>query len=167
MKTNKYMPNDNFEKLIAKDKYQVFLFSCPALFPFSFARHPWFVINKKGALARWEIVHKKDCCQSKSWGHLHLDAFPYFKGFGIFHFYLRYFFESYSKIKLLGQIEGGEGSIAQKIIEFIENSKEAYPYKGRYVLTGPNSNTYIQWVLDAFPEWNIKLPWNFFGKNFK
>lgn len=33
-----------------------------------------------------------------------------------------------------------------------------------YKLTGPNSNTYTQWVLNKFPEWDIKLPWNAFGK---
>lgn len=33
-----------------------------------------------------------------------------------------------------------------------------------YKLTGPNSNTYTQWILEKFPEWNIQLPWSAFGK---
>ena len=46
---------NQFEKLIDKNKYQVFVFYCPAYFPFNFFKHPWFVINKKGEISRYEI----------------------------------------------------------------------------------------------------------------
>ena len=45
---------------------------------------------------------------------------------------------------MLGLASGGEESLAQKIIEFVENSSEAYPNRDRYSLIGPNSNTYTQ-----------------------
>ncbi len=53
------------------------------------------------------------------------------------------------------------------MVECIENSPHNYPYCGHYSYIGPNSNTYVQWVLDAFPESGLKLPWNAFGKGFK
>ena len=52
------------------------------------------------------------------------------------------------------------------MIEFIKTSKDAYPYKN-YKLSGPNSNTYAQWILNNFPEAGIKLPWNCFDKNYE
>jgi len=68
---------------------------------------------------------------------------------------------------LLGYGEGGEGSSTEKMIEFIESSPRTYPYCDTYLLPGPNSNTYIQWILDRFPEFKAKLPWNGFGKGKK
>ena len=45
------------EKLLNKDKYQVFLFTCPAIMPFSFAVHPWLVVNNKGGVcAFWRAL---------------------------------------------------------------------------------------------------------------
>ena len=52
--------NSPFEGLIKKDKYQVFVFANPAPIPISFARHPWFVLNKKGIISRWEVLHFKN-----------------------------------------------------------------------------------------------------------
>lgn len=56
------------------------------------------------------------------------------------------------------------GQLAQKIIETIKRSEKEYPHMQSYKLTGPNSNTYTQWILEKFPEWNIQLPWSAFGK---
>jgi len=41
------------DEFIDKNKYQVFLFTCPAIMPFSFAVHPWLVVNNKGSLERF------------------------------------------------------------------------------------------------------------------
>jgi len=68
---------------------------------------------------------------------------------------------------LLGHIEGGENSPAQKMCEFVENSIHTYKDKKNYFLFGPNSNTYIQWILDNNPEFNGKLKWNALGNNYK
>ena len=62
-------------------------------------------------------------------------------------------------------IEGDENSLAAKMAEFIEHSPETYSHSKEYSLVGPNSNTYVQWILNMFPEFPAKLPWNAFGKN--
>jgi hypothetical protein len=151
--------DQSFENLINKDKYQVFLFYCPVSFPLNFAMHPWFVLNKKGILSRYEIKRTKN-----EKGYFYINNAPPFEGFPVIYlFFSNFLFKS----NLLGKIEGDEDSSAFKAIEFIENSEKFYPYCKKYFLPGPNSNTYVQWVLDKFPEFNIKLNWRFIGKNYK
>jgi hypothetical protein len=65
-------------------------------------------------------------------------------------------------------IEEANGSLAQRIHDFIKHESINYPYKDRYWLyPGPNSNAYIGWVLRHFPEYDIKLPYNAFGVGYK
>lgn len=154
--------SQNFQDLINKDKYQVFVFSSPASFPINFARHPWFVINKKGVISRWEVMHFENKTDRKL-EHIHFNARSPFGG-NIIIYPLEILFW---KTELMGYIEGGEESDAKKAIEFIENSMETYPYYDRYNFLGPNSNTYLQNVLNKFPEFNIKLSWNFIGKDYE
>lgn len=156
------MSGKEFQKLVKEDKYQVFLFDCPANLPFSFARHTWFVSIKKGIISRWEILFRKNVTGA-SWGHLHLNFLLPFQGIETLPFSQKYLWSS----RLLGYIEGGEESTAARMVEFIEKSSEKYPYCNRYLLIGPNSNTYVQWILNKFPENNVKLSWNSFGKNYK
>ena len=150
--------NKLFQSLIKKDKYQVFVYSCALPFPFNFARHPWFVINKKGGIFRYEILHSMN---KNTNDHLHINNFLPTDGIRI------YFLKSKIKrIKLMTYIEGDENSVLPKIIKFIENSEETYPYCKKYSFFSPNSNTYAQNILNNFPEFNIKLSWHFFGKNY-
>lgn len=151
-----------FYRLIDKKIYQVFLFACPGNIPFNFFLHHWFVLNKKGNLSRWEFLFRKNT-HKKSGGHLYRNFFPPFQGIEIFYFSQKYFWKG----KLVKHIGGGKNSPAYRAIKLIENSKNKYPYNYRYFLTGPNSNTYIQWVLKNFPEFKVKLSWNSFGKNYK
>lgn len=151
---------DSFQSLINKDKYQVFILDCPAYFPINFAKHPWFVLNKKGEISRWEIRH---ILNKKNSSHLFVNNQPPFQGINVIFFIKKYFW----KVKFLAMIEGDENSIAKKAIDFIESSKDNYPYYNRYFGIGPNSNTYVQNVLNNFPEFNIKLSWRFIGKDFK
>lgn len=144
------------------DEYQVFLMSCYCGFPISFARHVWFVVNKNGVLSRWEVLIVPDMC-STSWRHLHLNFRKPFEPLGLFSMNGKALFPS----DQLGMIEGGEGSLAQKMVEFIESSPTAYPFCLSYSLLGPNSNSYVGWVLNHFPEFPGKLPWNAFGKGYK
>lgn len=150
---------NNFENLIKKDKYQVFVFCCPTYFPFNFARHPWFVVNKNGEVSRWEIKHTRN---KKDKNYLFINNQPLFQGINITFFVKRFW-----KAKMLGYIEGDENSVANKTVEFIENSKKNYPYCDKYSFLGPNSNTYVQNVLNKFPEFKIKLGWRFIGKSYK
>lgn len=156
------MTKKDAEKLLDNNKYQVFLFASGGHLPFGFAAHPWFVINKKGDISRWEVLFRKN--QSEySWGHLHKDHSPPFKGISTLPFFSRH----HRKGRVLGFIEGDENSMTKKLIDFIENSPKTYKYSNIYRLIGPNSNTYVQWVLDHFPEFPVKLPCNAYGKDFK
>lgn len=74
------------------------------------------------------------------------------------------FIKWYWKGKIYKKIEG---PLAEKMISFVKKSTKNYPYLKRYNFIGPNSNTYIQWILDNFPEAKTNLPWNAFGKNYK
>ena len=151
----------DFEKLINKDKYQVFVLYSRAGFPFNFALHPWFVINKKGQISRYDIRHylNKDI----NYGYLHINEQPPFQGFPSL-FPLKIFF---SKKRIVDVTEGEENSTAHKMIDFIENSVVKYPHIHKYSFMGPNCGTYVEWVLKNFSEINLKLPWNSFGKDFK
>ncbi|MDQ5922574.1 MAG: hypothetical protein QG644_282 [Patescibacteria group bacterium] len=156
------MSLDEFEKLIKKDKYQIFFFSSPPHLPFFFARHPWFVINKKGEVSRWEIlVQNNNCCNKSVKEHLYKNHYPLTRGLGLFPV-----IKWYWKSELVKYTEGEEGSSAQQMVEFIENSKNTYPYCHKYLGLGPNSNTYAKWILDKFPEFGLKLSWRYVGKDY-
>lgn len=155
---------EEFEKLVKPEKYQVFLFACPATMPLSIGIHPWFVVNQKGAISRWEIFWRPEKWELR-WGHLHRDFYPrHEQGIEMFPFSRKYFWGDGT---LLGCVEGNEGSMAHKMSETIVSTPRVYPYCDTYSVTGPNSNTFVQWVLNQFPDSGLKLPWNAFGKDFK
>ncbi|MDQ3076130.1 MAG: hypothetical protein M3Q34_03300 [bacterium] len=79
------MQKSNFENLIKKEEYQVFLFVSPAHVPLSAWTHPWFVINKNGVLARYEVRHKHNRIQP-SLGHIYINDLPPFDGIEVFSF---------------------------------------------------------------------------------
>ncbi len=156
------MDEQIFNKLIKKDKYQVFLFGSKCTIPILFANHPWFVVSKKGRISRWEVLMIPEGCKS-SWNHLHLNFLPPTTGINIIPYNLNYRWQS----KLLGMIEGTKSSLVKKVIDVIENSPTNYPFNKKYSLFSPNSNSYVQWVLNQFPETNLNLPWNSFGKQYE
>lgn len=143
-----------------ENKYQVFLCTCPVSLPFSLATHPWFVINLRGETSRWEVLFSKRN-SGLSFGYIHKDLFPLFRGIEIFPYNEKHLWKG----RVLSFIEGGAESIAAKMALFIEESHKNYPYIQEYSLLGRNSNTYAQWILNHFPESNMQLPWNAFGKN--
>ena len=152
------------EELLKKDRYQVFLLTCPATLPFSFAAHPWFVVNDTKTVLRYGIswqhtlIRKEyaEGCLYKYGGDLEagVPVTPIFQDV----------FPQIWHGRLMGYIEGSEDSPAARMAEVIENSLRTYPYVHAYSVFGPNSNTYAQWVLDHFPEPPLQLPWNAFGK---
>lgn len=161
-----------FETPLRSDLFQVFLYACPANMPFFFATHPWFVVNKKGEVSRfgkgrhegtrWEAFFEQGR-GAISWGHVHQDALLPFEGIEIWPYSRKYHWRG----RLLGYVEGKEGSLAHRMAEFIEHSGETYPYSKTYSLFGPNSNTYAQWILNHFPESGLYLGWRSVGKNYK
>jgi len=146
--------NNDYNNLINLEKDQVFVFCCPANVPLNFAKHLWFVCNERGEVSRWEVLFGKN--KDESWGHLHRDHYPTFSGIEIFPFTKRWHWRG----NLLLEIEG---ETAKKMIDLIKASKENYPYLKNYSLVGKNSNFYVRWVLDHFPEVKIQLPRNAFG----
>ena len=55
-----------------------------------------------------------------------------------------------------------------EIIKLLQNNPEDYPYWNTYsLLPGPNSNTFVQWVLDTATDGALKLPWGAWGKGYK
>lgn len=154
-------PHDSH--LLAKnDHYQVFLMACHCRLPVTFARHMWLVVNRKGTFSRWEVLIEQNCCGT-SWGHLHKDAQLPFKPLGL----LAITGHSPWDAETYGLAEGVEGSLAHRMADVIESSMNTYPHLHTYKLLGPNSNTYVRWVLDQFPEFKVGTPWNAVGKGYK
>ncbi len=156
------MNEDDFMKLVKNDKYQAFLFVSPVPFPLNFALHGWFVINLKGELNRWEFgifyknPHPNKIGVSKNF-------FKPTEGMN------KFWWRRYPRFngKLINFISGGENSVAKKMALFIENNSYKYPLRKTYKLTGPNSNTFIGWIIEKFPHSNFKLPLNAFGWKYK
>jgi hypothetical protein len=144
------------ESLVDKGSYQVFILFSKAHFPFNFFNHPWFVLNKKGTLVRYEIRHFKN---KEDGFYLHRSYTNFFSGLNLF-----YFLNKKSGTNLLSLIEGSE---ALDMINFIEDSSKSYSYLNKYCVLGPNSNTYLKYILNNFPNINIYLNWKFVGKNYK
>lgn len=73
------------------------------------------------------------------------------------------------KSKLYSQVSGTKNSPAHLLYTFIKSERLLdYPNKNLYsMLRGPNSNTFVQWVVDQVPECNLSLPWNAWGKGYK
>jgi hypothetical protein len=116
----------------------------------------------KGTISRWEFGKFKGSPHKNGIGVLK-DFFKPTEGMN------KYYWKSYPRFnsKLVDFIEGDENSVAKKLAEYIGKSSTSYPLKDKYILTGPNSNTYIQWILDKYSEANIELPYNAIGKNYK
>jgi hypothetical protein len=95
--------------------------------------------------------------------HFYINSQPPFQGLPFIEFIDKFF----QPTKLIKIIEGDENSVAKKMADVISNSINVYPYTNVYGLTGPNCGTYVEWILDQFPEVDVKLPWNSVGKNFK
>jgi len=55
---------------------------------------------------------------------------------------------------ILGELVGEE---AEPVVDFVERASPQYPFQNTYnPITGPNSNTYVQWLLDN-GGWDLKL----------
>lgn len=100
------------------------------------AEHHWFVIDDCGKQTRWEVWQLANAiCNDigESWDHLHRDLLPPEKGVGNGPAY---------------KLREWSDETAQYLIERIRSSPECYPWCSKYrYWPGPNSNTYVQWVL--------------------
>jgi len=151
-----------FQELkIDKTLYQVWLLKSPVPFPFSFAMHGWFVVNQKGVVSRWEFGRFGLPLGAKKIG-VFKNLFPLTGGMNKYGWKSR----PRSEASLLFGVEGSAGSQAQQLADFITAESQNYPFKNSYRYLGPNSNTYLQWVLNHFEELREKLPYPAVGKNY-
>ncbi len=155
------MKEKTFQKKISRHKYQVFIFKSKLPKPVNFATHSWFVIVKNKKITRWEVYgHEQK--NGKKWGHVYKNSFEPIQGLK-----KKIFSKKHNNSSIIGKVQGGTDSLANKMVNFIEKESSKYVNAGQfhYVL-GPNCNTYVQWVLDRFPECKIKLPKSAIGKDY-
>lgn len=113
----------------------------------SFAEHYWLEVRDGTRAERWEVWQHADA-GGVSWGHLHRDLLPLESGVGN------------GPGRLVAQWDGEQ---AGRLRAVIAASPTTYPWADRYRLwPGPNSNTYVQWVLGR----GHVLGWRGFGKRF-
>jgi len=115
------------------------------------AVHYWLVIRENQKVDRWEVWQTANCCKN-SWGYLHKNLLEYAQGVGNGDSWVEYQWR---------------GESADLLIMTIENTPKIYPYKYQYrYWPGPNSNTYVQWVLNE-AKTNYYLSYFGIGKSYQ
>lgn len=145
---------------LKKGSNQVWLYCSRLPLPLSLiAIHCWFEISdRNNVVNRWEVWHKR-ISNKKRWGYLYKDLLPLNEGIDIFP---GYHFLKWPSKKLFYF----ENQIATDLIDVIKASPNNYPLQHLYrAYPGPNSNTYIQWVLNQINTGTIVLPFSALGKN--
>ena len=145
------------------------LYTCPVPFPFTFAVHTFIVFEYGNEVVRYDVNPVPYAAtQSEVLGHIKKNMLPPEVGFRLFGRFSFSFVPRY-KVTLLGKINGDSNSGAGKLYAFMSSGGLAtYPHTHTYrMILGPNSNTFIQWVLDQIPQSGLHLPWNAWGKGFK
>jgi len=109
--------------------------------PFIYTFHGWFVVKPADSttFVRWEGWPE----WAEPYGHVRVDLFPLEEYLPLFTTYV------------LDQYIGPE---AEPFVEFIQQQSPFYPARDCFnLVAGPNSNTYIQWVIDN-SGWDAALP---------
>jgi hypothetical protein len=117
----------------------------------AFASHYWFVVSDGTARHRWEVWQTSNAGGSLCVGHVHRDLKGPDDGVG----------GGPSRLAAAWQ-----GEPARRIVAIL-NDVKTYPHCASYRLwPGPNSNTYVAWVLrQAGIE--HRLHWKAFGKHYR
>ena len=159
------LPSDQYKE----DDFVVKLYTCPVPFPFTFAVHAYVVFQHGNDVVRYDVnpIPFSDT-QSKPFGHIQKDILPPETGFRWLGKYPFNFGPRY-KVRLVGKISGDATSSAGRLYTFVASGGLInYPHTHTYrMILGPNSNTFIQWVLRQVPDSGLRLPSNAWGKNFK
>ena len=114
------------------------------------AVHYWYVICEAQTAQRWEVWQSRELV-AESWGHLHKNLLPPNSGVGNGASWLDFQWS---------------GSEAIALCQVIEASPTTYPHTHCYrYLPGPNSNTYVQWVLHQARIDHV-LSWKGLGKGY-
>jgi hypothetical protein len=117
------------------------------------ARHPWVALREKGAWERWEVM----CCPSEPplpMGTVEKSGIGPLVDHG----------GGGGDVRVHGVFEGER---AREMIACVRARAPRYPYRHSYVVwPGPNSNTFVDWLLRAcsIP---VDLPGSNVGKDFR
>jgi hypothetical protein len=147
----------------SEKEYHVIVLSSPIRIPFNMFKHLWIVLIRKNQVTRWEVMPDGNIKRKHGFLYKNFHKDPR-RGAQ------KFFFNTidYWGSEIIFEISGGQNSQAMQVLNDIEELNNSYPHKTTYFpFPGPNSNTYVGWLLDHFPELNITLPWNAFGKNYK
>ena len=98
------------------------------------AVHYWFVIKENDNIQRWEVWQSQNVGGEENWGHLYFNLMPFDRGVG----------NGESWVE-----KQWDGDLAENLIIIIRQTPIDYPHNYLYrYYPGPNSNTYVQWILD-------------------
>ena len=123
---------------------------CAAKVPFAgfIASHYWFEISQEDRVDRWEVWQKPHQTAEQSWGHIHKNLLPPKSGVGAGASWL---------------VHNWMNDLASDLTARIESSPDNYPWSHCYrYWPGPNSNTYVQWILGC----DLTLGLNAIGKSY-
>lgn len=143
------------------------------IIPFQSTTHHWFVVQSKDTRRRIEVLgHLLPMKPPGNHSGLIYSNGDEFKG--IYRIPLKYanpFIPSPTYPTMnFGIIEGGRNSLAYKISSFILRRGHEYPHIDEYIPSpGPNSNTFIEWILCQHPKSreSLILPSTAHGKDYQ
>ena len=141
-----------------KNNMQVRLCVCPAAFPVSFALHAWFEVFDGDTTNRYEVLHFKNFQKQ----FIHINFYPAKSGIRKWIWGSAQLHDP-STVKCLAIFEG---EIARQIAQTLQESLSTYPAIDRYRLWGPNSNSYVAWILAQSPKVQVTLPGMALGKRY-
>ena len=144
--------------------YKVSVYAAPMPFPLNFTVHTWFVTEYAGKVDRYEVWAVLGRIGNKA---LYVNGLDPYEGFR------KTFFDSIHNPKRKSEAYelmswcGEAGTVAQALFQEVRNSLTTYPAPNHYRMwPGPNSNTYVAWVLQQVPEVSYRLPRSAVGKNY-
>lgn len=117
------------------------------------AAHYWFNVldPARGRCERWEVWQRKDA-GGLAFGHLHCNLKRPDEGVG-------------GGPAVL--VQEWDGEVASRLASVLKESARAYPFRDRYLpWPGPNSNTFVAWVLRRSGIEAPLLSWKALGKGF-
>jgi len=149
-----YVPDQSkFEAIDAfraRDEAGVRLYAATVPWTAGTAIHAWFVVKHHGSrdIDRWEVWQTA----GGPHGHVRHNLMGPTRDVGA------------GGVHVLAELRGAE---AERVIEFIETQSPGYPARQKYhYVPGPNSNSYVQWVLTG-SRWEVSLPPTAVGKGAK
>lgn len=152
-------------------EYSITIYSSRLFFPVWFVVHTYIVIERNGVPDRYDVLGRTPLAKPEKvvQGHLYKNVLLPETGL-----YIICATSANSgigprwKTKKCGAVKGGVNSMAHRMYDFFEHdSVKKYPYMEIYkMISGPNSNTFTQWVVDQFPEAGLELPFTAWGKRY-